>query len=952
MPGYFTKAAALAFPKAKEQAVALFLNRGGSVKATQRVAVGARGLVDVQIDRIINAARAHRAASFVLVHNHPSGALRPSTADVAATFAITEAARRAGIPLRDHLVYADGRVKSILTAKRGMDCPDCAFTLRDFPGDSGVATLKRAHARAREIRRDGEKYPEALKRAWAELREHGQAEFPGPHGGAHGQDAHALAKNIRKAGEKYSDALRRAWAELRKETPKSKSRSQNSPRENRRPATRTTVASRPQARKGKAGSVSKVEPGPRESKQSRNPGPEIVTVATGPDPTVEYRFAIRVVDLDTLILSHTDAMGPNPDYPAELQPRIRDRAASRQQIDQIAANLKPEALLTDSGTLDRGMPIVGPDMVVESGNGRVMALRKARTDYQANFKAYVGILRLAVKEKYPQLSEGAQIDSPALVRVWLDDVDRVAFAASGNEATTLSMSPLEQALQDAGRITDEALATLEVGDSQSVDQALLSPSNRPLVSHFIGALAANERAALVGAAGELNTLGLQRLKAALFAKVYPGDAGHRLTKAFVESLDPVLKNVESAMFESLPNMAKAEGLIRSGARAADLSLAEDLAKSVDMLARLKATSQVAEDFIRQASAFGRELTTEQERLLVFLEAQGRSRKVLREFLQVYATAVNSAPHPDQGAMFAGATESKPELLDRLISAHTKKASTGALFNLIEARQTAGLADPLKPDGHWTGQTRLRESDVLFAVLSKRPNLLAGALTLAGHRAEIGAGAGVVVTSAGKKAIKAAAASIKTEYEIEEPSGPDQAAAGFQAELVPGTFERSTAEDAPPEPEQARLMEPRPPAQFFLSMRRARSKASNKLLAVQMAMMNVAQRGQIDESNMDRILNALETAQQAVMSVPLSDPGVEAPGVSRSDIPFTLAERAYTGTSHSPPAPEPEKPRPGPSKGQPTQLQLLDSKRRRRGHSKEKEDLGEGGAFRHLILAAD
>ena len=560
-------------------------------------------------------------------------------------------------------------------------------TVSDFPGTAGRRTLKQAHEVAKEIRQAGEAYPQALKRAWARLKEKGQADFPGAHGTAHTQDAHGLARSIRNAGEPYTDAYGRAWKQLKGQPAKSEMGSPDKSTETSHRAAGQKTASRkiPRSRATK----------------SETPEPAYSTVATGPDPTKEYRFDIRVVDLDDLIPSHTDAMGPNPKYPAELQPRIRDRAASRLQIDRIAANLKPEAMLSDSGTLDRGMPIVGPDLVVESGNGRVLALRKARADYPGVFKTYQGMLRTTVKEKYPDLAIGSRDleTSPVLVRVRTVDVDRVEFAGIANEATTLTMSPLEQALQDAGRITDDALATLVVGDSQSVDQALQSPSNKHLVDQFIAGMAENERAALVGAAGELNIVGLQRLKGAMFAKVYPGEAGHRLTKAFVESLDPVLKNMESAMFETLPAAARAEGLIRSGARAADLSIGDDMAKAVDMLARLKATGTIAEDFIRQTSAFGRELSIEQERLLVFLESQGRSRRILREFLRDYAEQVVAAPHPDQGAMFAGAQETKPEIIARLIDAHTKRASTGGLFELIEARQVAGLADPLR-QGHW------------------------------------------------------------------------------------------------------------------------------------------------------------------------------------------------------------------------------------------------------------
>ena len=106
----------------------------------------------------------------------------------------------------------------------------------------------------------------------------------------------------------------------------------------------------------------------------------IETEAFGTDPSQigsVYQFRYRVVDLDDVIPSHTDTLTPNPDYLQELQPRLRDRAASRIQIENIARNLNPRALLQDSSFIDTGPMIVDSDLMVESGNGRVLALRKA-----------------------------------------------------------------------------------------------------------------------------------------------------------------------------------------------------------------------------------------------------------------------------------------------------------------------------------------------------------------------------------------------------------------------------------------------------------------------------------------------------------------------------------------------------------------------------------------------
>ena len=70
----------------------------------------------------------------------------------------------------------------------------------------------------------------------------------------------------------------------------------------------------------------------------------------------------------------------DPGYDTKLQPRQRDRAASQAQVRDIASNLDPERL-GYSSEADRGAPIVGSDGMVESGNGRVLALRSV---YQQN----------------------------------------------------------------------------------------------------------------------------------------------------------------------------------------------------------------------------------------------------------------------------------------------------------------------------------------------------------------------------------------------------------------------------------------------------------------------------------------------------------------------------------------------------------------------------------------
>lgn len=65
-----------------------------------------------------------------------------------------------------------------------------------------------------------------------------------------------------------------------------------------------------------------------------------------------------VVDVATLVTSHDNALHANPDFPAELQPRDRARAASEQQIAKIENAINPE-LLAESPKAADGAPNSG-----------------------------------------------------------------------------------------------------------------------------------------------------------------------------------------------------------------------------------------------------------------------------------------------------------------------------------------------------------------------------------------------------------------------------------------------------------------------------------------------------------------------------------------------------------------------------------------------------------------
>jgi flagellum-specific peptidoglycan hydrolase FlgJ len=384
-----------------------------------------------------------------------------------------------------------------------------------------------------------------------------------------------------------------------------------------------------------------------------SPGAPNRAIAVGSDPSRRYEFRYRVADLRDLVPSNLPNGAPNPAFPRELQPRSRERVASQLQIDQIAQGLEPDALLNDVGRLDSGPMIVGSDNIVESGNGRTLALQRAAAQYPEQYQRYVESLKgqLGQYGLADDALEGVQL--PVLVRERVSDVDRAAFAAEANNSGILRMSSVEQAAQDAGNLSDDVVANLAVAENDTIASALRKTENRDLVRQWVGSLPENERASVLDADGNLSAQGYERLTNAMLMRTYGQGAGERLARAFIESADPTVRNVQTALMASLPDMARAEALIRAGQRSAELSIAEDVATAAEMLARLRREGVKPSDYLGQGAMFERELTPLQESILEFLDRGQRRPSSIREALKEYAQRVDNTADPNQVDMFGG-----------------------------------------------------------------------------------------------------------------------------------------------------------------------------------------------------------------------------------------------------------------------------------------------------------
>ncbi len=87
-----------------EEFWAVYLNQAGRILDVRQIGKG--GLTDTLVDirTLIQFALDQRATSMIVCHNHPSGAMRPSQADIRLTHQIQEASRLFKIALVDHVI--------------------------------------------------------------------------------------------------------------------------------------------------------------------------------------------------------------------------------------------------------------------------------------------------------------------------------------------------------------------------------------------------------------------------------------------------------------------------------------------------------------------------------------------------------------------------------------------------------------------------------------------------------------------------------------------------------------------------------------------------------------------------------------------------------------------------------------------------------------------------------
>ena len=101
----------------QEQFICVSLNGAHEILAIRVVSVGTLTHTLVHPREVFADALADRAATVILAHNHPSGALAPSAEDLNLTHRLCEAGRLLGIEVLDHIILSpNGEYMSFIEA--------------------------------------------------------------------------------------------------------------------------------------------------------------------------------------------------------------------------------------------------------------------------------------------------------------------------------------------------------------------------------------------------------------------------------------------------------------------------------------------------------------------------------------------------------------------------------------------------------------------------------------------------------------------------------------------------------------------------------------------------------------------------------------------------------------------------------------------------------------------
>lgn len=406
-----------------------------------------------------------------------------------------------------------------------------------------------------------------------------------------------------------------------------------------------------------------------ENMAKKEKGVKSSTVRT--DDGKEFKVSYKIVPAETLIASNTADFGKNENYPAKLQPRDRDRVSMKEQVDDMARNLRPEDL-AESRSVNQGAPLVNQDNVVENGNGRTMAITRAYTTdgdaYKTSSQKYKQYLMEHAEEYGYTREEVEAMQNPVLVRQRDASSDSLQDSIIHSTEGGMKMSASQQAKVDAEKISPKTLSLYDYDGSGD----LTKKSNNDFVVSALNEIAdKSERDVVFNKDGTPSKAGIERVKSALAAYAY-GD--NSLLERISESTDTEDQNIVKAFSAAAPQVAAIKAKLDKGDVSKDYDLPKLLSDVLDFYFKCKNDGKSIKFALNETSLFGDNQSIASisgKNLARFIADNIRRPKAISDALVRMTKYIDGANEPG-AALFSGSKMGLDEIVRTSVGLNTSK----------------------------------------------------------------------------------------------------------------------------------------------------------------------------------------------------------------------------------------------------------------------------------------
>lgn len=389
------------------------------------------------------------------------------------------------------------------------------------------------------------------------------------------------------------------------------------------------------------------------------------------DDGKELKVSYRIVPAETLIASNTADFGKNENYPEKLQPRDRDRVSMKEQVDDMARNLRPEDL-TESRSVNQGAPLVNQDNVVENGNGRTMAITRAYTTdgdaYKASSQKYKQYLVEHAEEYGYTREEVETMQNPVLIRQRDASSDYLQDSIIHSTEGGMKMSASQQAKVDAEKISLKTLSLYDYDGSGD----LTKRSNEDFVVSALNEITdKSDRDVVFNKDGTPSKAGIERVKSALAAYAYGDNA---LLERISESTDTEDQNILKAFSAAAPRVAAIKAKLDKGGASKDHDLSSLLSDVLDFYFKCKNSGKSIKFALNETSLFGDDswlASVGGKDLARFIADNTRRPKAISDAIVRMTKYIDGANEPSD-ALFSGTKMRLDEIVRTSIGLNASK----------------------------------------------------------------------------------------------------------------------------------------------------------------------------------------------------------------------------------------------------------------------------------------